>query len=29
MKTFAIRLHPGQDLKVELLAFSKANGLQA
>ena len=29
MKTFAIRLLPGQDLKVELLAFSKRQGLQA
>ena len=29
MKTFAIRLLPGQDLKVELLAFSKSQGLQA
>lgn len=29
MKTFAIRLHPGQDLKLELLDFCKKQGLQA
>lgn len=29
MKTFALRLRPGQDLKTELLAFAKAQGLQA
>lgn len=29
MKTFAIRLRPGQDLKAELIAFTKEKGLQA
>lgn len=29
MKTFAIRLHPGQDLKAEVLSFCKSQGLQA
>jgi uncharacterized protein len=29
MKTYAIRLHPGQDLKMELIAFVQAHKLQA
>jgi uncharacterized protein len=29
MKTFAFRLSPGQDLKTELLNFTKREGLQA
>ncbi len=29
MKTFAIRLHPGQDLKAEVLSFCKSQVLQA
>ena len=29
MKTYAIRLHPNQDLKKELLKFTKENNIQA
>jgi hypothetical protein len=29
MQTFALRLHPGQDLKQELVAFAKAHDLRA
>jgi uncharacterized protein len=29
MQTYALRLHPGQDLKQELVAFAKGHGLQA
>jgi predicted DNA-binding protein with PD1-like motif len=29
MRTFALRLHPGQDLKQELIAFTAREGLQA
>lgn len=29
MKTFALRLHPGQDLKEELIAFTKNNNIHA
>lgn len=29
MRTFALRLHPGQDLQRELVAFARANALQA
>lgn len=29
MRTFALRLHPGQDLRVELEGFARANGLRS
>ncbi len=29
MKTFALRLHPGQDLKDELIKFTEKNNIQA
>jgi hypothetical protein len=29
MKTFALRLHPGDDLKEELITFTKENNVQA
>ena len=29
MRTFALRLHPGQDLRLEIEAFARANDLRA
>lgn len=29
MRTFTLRLHPGQDLRIELEAFARASGLRA